>query len=705
MHSPNLTDGNIARIRGLFPGCITEARDESGALKLAVDFDQLKQELSDSIVEGPQERYHLNWPGKREALLTANAPIAKTLRPCREESVDFDTTKNLFIEGDNLDALKLLQETYLGKVKMIYIDPPYNTGNDFIYEDDFAENADEFLLRSNQKDEEGNRLVANTESNGRFHSDWLSMMYPRLKLARNLLRDDGVIFISIDDNEAPNIRKVCDEVFGTDNFIAELLWKRRSSSALADNNVSSDHEYVVSYQKGVMDGFNGILKDFKNYSNPDNDPRGEWVLGDLTVGMNASMRPNQAYDLVDPKTGNIFPFNPNRVWAYIPESMNKLLNEERVVFPNDPDKRPMRKRFRNELNSSHNPFSSIMINAVGLNSEATRLIQDMMGGALFEYSKPLSLLTTLLQQVTHTNDIVLDFFAGSSTTAHAVMQLNADDGGNRKFIMVQLPEPCNEQSEAFKAGYKTIAEISKERIRRAGKKIKGEIGMVNGEKKKENDLFSEAEPSPFNIHNSQFTLHNSPLDTGFRVLKVDSSNMAEVYYTPDTVKQEDLFNAVDNIKPDRTPEDLLFQVLLDLSVDLSLPIRKMKMKIEIGMVNSEMVNSEVGMVNSEIKKERDLFSEAENSPFTLHNSPFIIHPSPFTLHNSPFKTYEVFFVDENALIACFDTGVSEELVKELAQHKPLRVVFRDNGFTTDTVKINVDQIFKQLSPGTEVKSI
>ena len=629
MHSPNLTEGNIDRIRELFPGCVTEAHDEHGTLKLAVDFDQLKQELSDSIVEGPQERYHLNWPGKREALLTANAPIAKTLRPCREESVDFDTTKNLFIEGDNLDALKLLQETYLGKVKMIYIDPPYNTGNDFIYEDDFAENADEFLLRSNQKDEEGNRLIANTESNGRFHSDWLSMIYPRLKLARNLLRDDGVIFISIDDNEAPNIRKVCDEVFGADNFIAELLWKRRASSALADNNVSSDHEYVVTYQKGAMDGFNGILKDFKNYSNPDDDPRGEWVLGDLTVGMNASMRPNQAYDLVDPKTGNIYPFNPNRVWAYIPESMNKLLKEERVVFPNDPDKRPMRKRFRNELNSTHNPFSSIMINAVGLNSEATRLIQYMMGGALFEYSKPLSLLMTLLQQVTQTNDIVLDFFAGSSTTAHAIMQLNAEDGGNRKFIMVQLPELCNEQSEAFKAGYKTIAEISKERIRRAGKKIKDEKEQTA---------------------TGQGVLQYAPaaIDTGFRVLKIDSSNMAEVYYTPDAVKQEDLFNAIDNIKPDRTPEDLLFQVLLDLSVDLSLPIHK------------ELIQGK---------------------------TVFFVNQPPYDL------------------IACFDTGVSEELVKELATHKPLRVVFRDTGFTTDTVKINVDQIFKQLSPGTEVKSI
>jgi len=464
---------------------VTEARDENCTLKLAIDFDQLKQELSDSIVEGPQERYHLNWPGKREALLTANAPIAKTLRPCREESVDFDTTKNLFIEGDNLDALKLLQETSLGKVKMIYIDPPYNTGNDFIYEDDFAENTNEFLLRSNQKDEKGNRLIANTESNGRFHSDWLSMMYSRLKLARNLLREDGVIFISIDDNEAPNIRKVCDEVFGADNFVAELLWKRRASSALADNNVSSDHEYVVSYQIGAMDGFNGILKDFKNYSNPDKDPRGEWVLGDLTVGMNASMRPNQAYDLVDPKTGNKYPFNPNRVWAYIPESMNKLLEEKRVVFPTDTDKSPMLKRFRNELNSTHNPFSSIMINAVGLNTEATRLIQDMMGGALFEYSKPLSLLMILLQQVTKANDIVFDFFAGSSTTAHAIMKLNAEDGSNRTFIMVQwfnCPSPLMKNPKHSKLGTKLSRKSAKSVSVEQEKKLLMQNAITTGKK-------------------------------------------------------------------------------------------------------------------------------------------------------------------------------------------------------------------------------
>ncbi len=617
MHTPDLTQDHIARIRELFPNCVTEARDESSKLKLAVDFDQLKQELSDSIVEGPQERYHLNWPGKREALLTANAPIAKTLRPVREESVNFDTTKNLFIEGDNLEALKLLQETYLGKVKVIYIDPPYNTGKDFVYDDDFSEASEEFFLRSNQKDQSGNKLVANTESNGRFHSDWLSMMYSRLKLARNLLRADGVIFISIDDNEAPNLRKICDEIFGGDNFLAELIWKRRASSALADNNVSADHEYVICYQNGGFEGFSGFEKDFKSYSNPDNDPRGPWVSGDLTVGMNASMRPNQAYDLTDPKTGNKFPFNPNRVWAYIPESMNKLISEGRIIFPSDTTKRPMLKRFQEELKSTCNPLSSLMTEKVGLNTEATKLMQEMMGGAIFEYSKPLSLLTTLIPQVAKEEDIVLDFFAGSASTAHAVLQVNSEDGGNRKFIMVQLAELTDEKSEAYKAGYKSIAEISKERIRRSGKKI----------------LECQCNPA----WNKDF---------GFRTLKVDTSNMAEVYYTPDAVKQGDLLAAVDNIRPDRSPEDLLFQVLLDWGVDLTLPIAK-----------------------KTVQK----------------------------------KT--VFFVDGNALVACFDTGITEELVKALAAAKPLRVVFRDNEFASDSVKINAEQIFKQMSPGTDMKSI
>ncbi len=616
-HSSNLAQQNVSRIKNILPNCVVEARDEHGNIKLSIDFDQLRQELSESIVEGPQERYHLNWPGKREALVTANTPISKVLRPVRAESVNFDTTKNLFIEGDNLDALKLLQDTYLGKVKVIYIDPPYNTGNDFIYEDNFAENNDAFLKRTVQKDDLGNKLVSNTESNGRFHSDWLSMMYPRLKLARNLLQDDGVIFISIDDNEVPNLRKICDEIYGVENFVAEFIWKRRVSSAMADNNVSADQDYVICYQKGLLEGFLGIGKDFKKYSNPDNDPRGPWILDNLTVGMNSSMRPNQAYDLVDPSTGKVYPFNPNRVWAFIPESMNRMIKEGRVIFPNDESKRPMQKRFQNELKSNYNPFSTLMLDLVGMNTEATRTIQDLMGGNIFDYSKPVSLLTTLIPQITTGSDIIFDFFAGSSSTAHAVIQLNSEDGGNRRFIMVQLPEDCPEKSEAFKQGYKNIAELSKERIRRAGKKL------LDGN------------------HHEDWNK-----DIGFRVLRVDTSNIADVYSTPDELDQMKITFHANNIKADRTPEDLLFQVLQSWGVDLSLPIR------------------------------------TEN------------------IQGTP-----VFFVDDNALIACFASNVNEELVKTLARFGPLRVVFSDNGFESDAVKINAEQILKQLSPATEVKSI
>lgn len=615
MHSPNLTQENIARIRELFPGCVTEAQGDDGKLRLAVDFDQLRQELSESIVEGPQERYHLNWPGKREALLTANAPIARTLRPCREESVDFDTTKNLFIEGDNLEALKLLQETYLGQVKMIYIDPPYNTGNDFIYEDDFAENAEEFLKRSNQKDEEGNRLVANTEANGRFHSDWLSMMYPRLKLARNLLRDDGVIFVSIDDGEISNLRKMCNEIFGEDKFIAQLIWKsRQNKDNRTKNGVSIDHEYVIAYGKTMR----GDDRDLRGYSNPDNDPRGDWTSANMVGLATADRRPNLHYDLVDPATGINYGC-PSMGWRYDKNTMARLISEDRILWPSSPDGRPRRKSFLSELSSERTGYSSIIGSDI-YTRNGTADIGELFDKRVMDFPKPVDLVKELINQADlKQDDIVLDFFSGSATTAHAAMKLNAEDGGNRAFLMVQLPELCDEQSEAFKAGYKTIAEISKERIRRAGEKI------LEGE-----------------CHEGWNK------DIGFRVLKIDSSNMADVYYTPDAIEQGQLKIFTDNIKSDRKPEDLLFQVLLDWGVDLSLPIRK------------ETIQG---------------------------------------------KT--VFFVNEPPydLVACFDTGVNEDLVKELARFEPLRVVFRDTGFVSDAVKINVEQIFKQMSPGTEVKSI
>ena len=620
LHSPNLTQENIERIRELFPGCVTEAQGENDQLKLAVDFDQLRQELSGSIVEGPRERYHLNWPGKRDALLAANTPIAKTLRPCREESVDFDTTKNLFIEGDNLEALKLLQETYLGKVKMIYIDPPYNTGNDFIYKDDFAASTAEYLLDSGQKDEEGKRLVANTEANGRFHSDWLSMMYSRLRLARNVLSDDGVIFISIDDGEQSNLKKLCDEVFGSRNFISTFIWKSRQIiDSRNKTNASTDHEYILIYSKSIDEfSLQGKEIDTAKYSNPDNDPRGLWMSNSILGLANASQRPNLHYPITDPNTGWEFMCPSDSGWRYSFDTMNKKISDRRIVFPKELSGRPREKKYLSEIKSKFTGCSSVLSDDVGYTLNGTREVRDMMGGKLFDFPKPILLLKTLIVQgVVQNEDVVLDFFAGSATTAHAVMKLNAEDGGNRKFIMVQLPETCDEKSEAFKSGYKDIAAIAKERIRRAGAKI------LAGE-----------------CHEGWNK------DVGFRVLKVDSSSMKNAYYTPDAIHQSQLEMLIDNIKPGRTPEDLLFQVLLDWGVDLSLPIRKQSIQG---------------------------------------------------------KT--VFFVDENALVACFDRGVNEDLVKELARLKPLRVVFRDNGFGSDSVKINVGQLFRQMSPTTELKSI
>lgn len=619
MHSPDFTQENIAKLAELFPNCVTESRAEDGALKRAIDFDQLRQELCSSIVEGNQERYQLNWPGKREALLTANAPIAKTLRPCREESVDFDTTQNLFIEGDNLDALKLLQETYLNKVKMIYIDPPYNTGNDFIYKDDFAEDTEAYFERSNQKDEIGNRMVANTEVNGRFHSDWLSMIYPRLKLSLNLLRDDGVIFISIDDNEINNLRKVCDEIFGADNIFGVFQWRRRQT---ADNrnfsHVSPDHEYVVAYAKSNLARLKGKGIDTEKYQNPDNDPRGPWASIDLSGLATATQRQNLHFDIIDPATGNVYPPNPDRGWSKCRENIEQMIKEGRILFPKKAMGRPREKKFLNDLRSTVTGFSTCLdSDLVGFTTNGTREVSEILQGKYFDFPKPVSLIKTLLSQATSNNDIVIDYFSGSGTTAHALMALNAEDGSNRSFIMVQLPEPCDEASEVFKAGYKTIAEIGKERIRRAGQKIKAENAITAPD-----------------------------LDIGFRVLKIDSSNMKDVYYAPDAVKQGDLLAQVDNIREDRTPEDLLFQVLLDWGVDLALPITQ------------ETIAGK-----------------------------------------------QVFFVDGNALAACFETDIDEAFVKELAARHPLRAVFRDAGFGSDSVKINIEQIFKLISPTTEVKSI
>lgn len=618
MHSPDLTAANIDRLAALFPNCVTESRDDKGQLRHAVDFDLLRQELSGDIVEGPVERYTLNWPGKREAIVAANTPVYKTLRPCEAESVDFDTTKNLYIEGDNLEVLKLLQETYLGKVKMIYIDPPYNTGNDFIYDDDFAEDVETDLIRSAQKDASGGRLVANPESNGRFHSDWLSMMYPRLKLARDLLSEDGVIFISIDDNEIHNLRKLCDELFGVKSFVSNLVWQSRTSIS-DDHEISMNHNHTLIYAKNREAlVFLGEPLNEAEYQNRDNDPRGPWKLVPLDANKPGG---NTRYPILNSRTGFHYLPPEGRSWAINPTEYNKLLSDNRIAFGISGDSAPKRKLFLYErlANGDTRTPSSLLLNC-GTTKDGSEEVATLLGQKkVFSYPKPSRLLAKLIQFGTSPSkdQTILDFFSGSATTAHAVMQLNAEDGGNRRFIMVQLPEVCDEKSEAFKVGYKNICEIGKERIRRAGQKIKEENAT------------------------------NAPnLDVGFRVFKVDSSNMKDVYYTPDALEQSKLDLFADAIKEDRTAEDLLFQVFLDCGIDLALPVAKEKMGG---------------------------------------------------------KT--VFVVDQNVLVACFASDIPESLIRELAKRKPLKAVFLDRSFAKDSTKLNVTQIFKQLAPGTEVRTI
>ena len=609
MHTPDATEANIARLAELFPNCITETKDDKGHIKRAIDFDQLRQELSDHVVDGPRERYHLDWPGKREALLAANAPIAKALRPYREESVDFDSTKNLFIEGDNLDALKLLQETFLAKVKLIYIDPPYNTGKEFVYDDDFSTDAATYFERSNQKDQAGQRMVANTESNGRFHSAWLTMLYPRLKLARQLLQDDGVIFISIDDHEVSNLRKLCDEIFGADNFRANIVWRRTVSGAVSGQGFAVSHDHILCYSRNSEAELGRLaVDDEEDYHNPDQDLRGPYKTQKLERTLEGA-RPTMTFEIETPNGPML------RTWAVSPQRFQELLADNRIVFSRSGT--PYYKQFLAEY-KGRLP-DTWWEKEAGNNQEGSKELSALFEQKnIFTNPKPTKLILKVLRIGALAPDaIILDFFAGSSTTAHSVMQLNAEDAGNRRFIMVQLPEACDEDSEAYKAGFETIAEISKERIRRAGMALKEETGL-NGDK----------------------------LDIGFRVLKVNTSNMKDVYYQPDAVTQQTLAGQVDNVKEDRTDEDLLFQVLLDWGVDLTLSVKR------------ETISG---------------------------------------------KT--VYFVDTNALAACFEAGITEPFIKELAKRKPLRVVFRDTGYGSDATKINVEQIFKLLSPTTEVKSI
>jgi adenine-specific DNA-methyltransferase len=625
LHTPDIRAMNIEKLAALFPNCATEIEDAKGNLKRGIDFDQLRQELADHVVEGPRERYHLDWAGKREALLVANTSIAKTLRPHPEESVDFDTTKNLFIEGDNLDALKLLQETYLGKVKLIYIDPPYNTGNEFIYDDDFRENSQEYFKRSNQTSDGGERMVVNLDSNGRFHSDWLSMMFSRLKLARNLLRDDGLLFASIDHNEGANLKRVCDEIFGESNFRGQVSRATGTPSGQGNDILVNEIDYILVYSKTSEAALRGLPFSEEDGDIYDQvDSKGRYLTRSLrkTGGEDRREdRPTMYYKLTDPDGGEVWPIGPGGYqsrWrcsgdTYIELNAANRIEWKRITEDGVTNWKPYQKFYlEGRLKQPSNLWQGIEGN-----KKASIDVRNLFGAKVFDFPKPVELIRRCLEIGTDKDSVVLDFFAGSATTAHATMALNAMDGGMRRSILVQIPEICAETTEAFKAGYKTIAEVSKERIRRAGAKIKGE----------------NATTAP-------------NLDVGFRVLKIDTSNMEDVYYAPDVVKQTDLVAHTDNIKPDRTPEDLLFQVLVDWGVDLSLPIK------------CETVASK-----------------------------------------------KVFFVDGNALAACFDPKVSEELVKQLAKRKPLRAVFRDSSYDSDSVKINVEQIFKLLSPETEVKSL
>ena len=617
MQSTNGVQENIEKIQSLFPDCVTETIDErTGELVRKVDFEKLQQNLSDVIISGREERYQFTWPDKKKAILLANSPVNAALRPCREESVDFDNTQNLYIEGDNLDVLKCLKETYLHKVKMIYIDPPYNTGNDFVYEDDFAESSAEYLANSGQFDEQGNRLVTNTESNGRFHTDWLNMIYPRLKVARDLLTDDGVIFISIDDNEQENLKRVCDEIFGESNFVACFIWQRRTSPDMR-KLVSTAHESILLYIKNRQYIDCAICKlklsekDASAYSNPDNDPRGPWTSSDFTA---QGYRPNQMYEITTPGGKKYCP-PEGKCWKNIESEFVKQCSEGRFWFGKDGNGVPRRKTYLSEKEGK-NVWTWCPNSEVGHTQEATQEVKKLFEGhSFFDYPKPIRLLHKFVQIGTKEDSIILDFFSGSATTAHAVMQLNAEDGGNRKFIMVQLPELTDEKSEAYKAGYKTICEIGKERIRRAGKKIK--------------------EDSP---------LTTQELDTGFRVLKLDSSNMEDIYYTPKDISQADLFSLVDNVKSDRTAEDLLFQVMLELGATLD------------SKIATEVVAGK-----------------------TIYN------------------------VADGYLVACFDKDVTDEVVTTIAKMHPLYAVLRDTSMVNDSTATNFEQIFKTYSPQTTTK--
>jgi adenine-specific DNA-methyltransferase len=659
MQTANKADENFRKLAAMFPNAVTETIDENGEVVRAIDKDVLMQEISCTVVDGNEERYQFTWPDKKKSVLLANAPINKTLRPCREESVDFDTTENLYIEGDNLEVLKLLQETYLGKIKMIYIDPPYNTGNDFVYEDDFAQSTDEYLANSGQFDEDGNRMVQNTESNGRFHTDWLNMIYPRLKLAKDLLTDDGVIFISIDDNEVENLLKCCGEVFGDCNFVAQIPWRKRTAKSDVPFGVSQDYEYIICFAKSSNFSASVEGKERKYYETPDFAGR-PWRVHDLTKQTTASERPNSYFTIVNPKTGEQYPANPNRTWAITEDTFRTYYAENRIVFPGDYDflniQKPVLRYWKeDDMKKAGDKFGKVAVSTklpdnIGMSQDGTKEITSLLGTKVFSFPKPSALIKYLISTSTEKNDLVLDFFSGSATTAHAVMQMNAEDGGHRKFIMVQLPEATDEKSEAYKAGYKTICEIGKERIRRAGAKINKENERLKDvpllKDDKDIQLFNSIAQNGYDaVERTKSAFERCDvsysLDTGFRVLKCDTSNMKEVYYNPAEYEASLFSSLEDNIKEDRTQEDLLFQVMLDLGVLLS-------SKIEETTIAGK----------------------------------------------------KVFNVEDNYLIACFDSDVTDETITAIVKQKPYYFVMRDSSMANDSVATNFDQIFATYSPDT-----
>ena len=625
MQSLDVIGSNIKKIQQLFPNCVTERLNKDGKPELAIDFEKLQTELSNEIIGEGEERYQFTWPDKRAANRLANTPTTMTLRPCREESVDFDHTQNLYIEGDNLDVLKALRETYLSKVKMIYIDPPYNTGNDFVYNDDFAQSRGEFEETSGLFDEEGNQTIdpmqRNTESNGRFHTDWLNMIYPRLKVARDLLSDDGVIFISIDDNEVENLMKICDEIFGEMNFVAQIPWRKRTAKSDVPFGISQDYEFIICYVKSGEFRASIPGGERKYYETPDYPGR-PWRVHDLTKQTTASERPNSYFTMVNPKTGDKYLANPNATWRITQDTFEDYYSQGRIVFPGDYDflkiGKPVLKYWKeDDMKKAGEDFGRIAVSTklpdvIGMSQDGTKEVTNLFDGKIFSFPKPSSLIKFFLEIINSKDSLVLDFFSGSATTAHAVMQLNAEDGGNRKFIMVQLPEKTDEKSEAYKAGYKNICEIGKERIRRAGKKIKEDNKDKEGIEK---------------------------LDTGFRVLKLDSSNMEDVYYTPQEFTMQSLFN--ENVKADRTGEDLLFQVMLDLGIELSA-------KIETQQIAGKTV----------------------------------------------------YLVDNNYLVACFDRDVTEAAITEIAKQHPIYFVMRDASAANDNVIDNFEQLFEAYSKDT-----